>query len=295
MYCQGCGHKSDENVRFCAMCGRDISRSGKDGKSNAGNIPQRKPHAIKYTDIVGFLALFVIGIVGVYLHPTLEVGIIAYLAVGASAVWVYKDSNNFSMNKWPWALATLVIWIAAFPVYLWKTRRIKGIATGLLVIGLVIGSQFASQLYPASKHFRRGLLFMNRLQLDRAEEEFKTAIKKNADLGEAHLNLGVLYMEQGLMDAAEERFLEAKTVFEKEQPTIATNSQKEALALSMTNLAVIYTIRANEAMQILDRHQAQKHHNKALDYANNAQKLDNTNLRSAEIIRRLKNMASFYE
>jgi tetratricopeptide (TPR) repeat protein len=237
----------------------------------------------------------IVGLVGVYLHPMLEVKLVAYIALIASTAWVFADSQKFDLNRWPWTLGTLVLWAFVFPSYLWKTRRWQGLIPGLALVVTVVLLQAFPNFYPAKKHFRRGLIFASQQRLTKAEEEFKFAIQKDPTLGEAHMNLGILYMGQGLLEAAEKEFILAKDLISQHDVSVIPQKKNEAVSLCLANLAALYALRTSESIQILDRMEAKRHYQKAKEYADQSIQLDGTNVRAEELVRRLKSLATFLE
>ncbi|MBI4368709.1 MAG: tetratricopeptide repeat protein, partial [Elusimicrobia bacterium] len=151
-------------------------------------------------------------------------------------------------------------------------------------------------LYSANKHFRRGVIFAGQQKLTRAEDEFKKAIQKNPDLGEAKLNLGIIYMTQGLLNAAEKELLEAKDLMERRQPTLLANmTQNQAISFCLSNLAGVYAMKTSEAIQVLARAEAKDYYAKAKQYADQSVQLDGTNVRSQELERRLTQLETFLQ
>ncbi|MBI4369507.1 MAG: zinc-ribbon domain-containing protein, partial [Elusimicrobia bacterium] len=178
MFCTTCGQKNPDHANYCFSCGRSLKTPGKSaGKPSIMETP--------WVNVLGISALFGLGMAGIYLHPMLEVAAVAYIAVAASTIWVYRDSARHQMSKWPWTVATLALWALAFPAYLWKTRRWRGLIPGATMAVFVVGLQAFPNLYSANKHFRRGVIFAGQQKLTRAEDEFKKALQKNPDLGEA--------------------------------------------------------------------------------------------------------------
>lgn len=64
--------------------------------------------------------------------------LIGLLVVAGSAIWVLTDAadrdwlpgNSFT-KAWTWALATLILWIVAFPLYLVERRHAPRIGAGV--------------------------------------------------------------------------------------------------------------------------------------------------------------------
>ena len=249
-----------------------------------------------WVNTVAISGLFAIGMAGIYFHPMLEVAAAAYIAVAASTIWVFADSPRHNMPRWPWTLGTLALWAIAFPVYLGKTRGWRGLAPGICMSIFIVSMQVYPNLYTAKKHFRRGVIFAGQQRLTKAEEEFKMAIGKDTSLGEARLNLGIIYMTQGLLDAAEKELLQAKDLLTQKEPRLLGNmTQNQTLSFSLSNLAAVYAMRTSEAIQVLERAQANYYYAKAKQYADESVRLDADNVRSAELIRRLKQLESFLE
>lgn len=270
-------------------CGKNV---GNGSKSPAKHMTA----PVSWSNVFGISALFVIGMLGIYFHPMLEVAAAAYIAVAASTAWVFMDSVKQGLPRWPWTLGTLALWAITFPAYLWKTRGAPGLLPGVIMSVLVVSMQFFPNLYSANKHFRRGIIFAGQQRLTKAEEEFKLALEKNQNMGEARLNLGIIYMTQGLLDAAEREFLQAKDLLSQNPPKLLPNTtQNQALSLCLSNLAAVYAMRTSEAIQILDRQDAKNYYLKAKEFADEAMRLDGTNVRSTELARRLKQLESFID
>ncbi len=270
-------------------CGKHVGNSSK-GVDHAVAAP------VAWGNVLGVSGLFILGMLGIYFHPMLEVAAAAYIAVAASTVWVFMDSPKQGVPRWPWTLSTLALWALAFPAYLWKTRRIAGLIPGVIMSVMVIGIQFFPNLYSATKHFRRGVIFAGQQRLTKAEEEFKQALLKNNSMSEARLNLGIIYMTQGLLDAAEREFMQAKDLMITNPPKLLENTtQNQALSLCLSNLAAVFAMRTSEAIQILNRQDAKGYYDKAKEYADEAIRLDGDNVRSTELARRLKQLESFLD
>lgn len=292
MHCLSCGQKNPDHARFCLICGRQVAGAGfRPGPVAAGAWPVTS----SWTDILGMTALFIIGMAGIYMHPLLEVAAVAYIAVGASTVWVFLDTPKRGMPRWPWTLGTLALWVLVFPIYLWKTRGLRGFIPGLLVALVVVGMQVFPEMYSAKKHFRRGLIFAGQQRLTKAEEEFRAAVKRDAALGEAHLNLGILYMSQGLLDAAEKELLTARDLISQHGVRLIPGTKNQALSLCLANLSAVYAMRTSEAIQILDRADAKRYFAEAQKHADEAVRLDADNVRSVELVRRLQQLSTLLE
>lgn len=285
MYCPACGGKNPEQADFCMGCGKNME------KTNA-----HAPRPQTWGNIALFTGLFIVAMIGNYLHPMVEITAIAFFAVIVTTGWIYADSQKYRMNHAMWTLFNLFLWIFTFPIYLWKTRSWQGLAPGAAIVAVVVGMQIMPPLYSASKHFRRGVRFSQQQRLTPAENEFKLAISKDARMGEAHLNLGLLYMSQGFLDAAEKELLKAKDLIDAHGVKLLDSMTREqALALCLANLSAVYAMRTSEAIQILDRQQARLQFQKAKEYADAAINFDPDNVRPQELQRRLKSLATFLE
>ncbi|GEM_PF-4840753 len=288
MVCHFCSQKNPDYGSYCFSCGKHLGHN----RSQETTAPTSRQQWINTLAVTG---VFAVGVLGVYLHPMLEVSVVAYIAVIASTAWVFSDSQKHGLSRWPWTLGTLVLWALVFPAYLWKTRKLQGFIPGATVAILVLLLQLFPNLYPAKKHFRRGIIFANQQRITKAEEEFGFAIKKDPTLGEAHLNLGILYMGEGLLEAAEKELVLAKDLIDKYGTHAIPQTKNEALILCLNNLGALHAMRTSESIQALDRLEAKRSYQKAIDYANQALALDANDVRSGELLRRLKNLATFLE
>lgn len=96
--------------------------------------------------------------------------------------------------------------------YLSKNNMAKVfVFIGILVMFLTIGC--------VPNHYKQGVNYFEEQNLYKAEVEFKKAIEKTQNVGEAYYHLGVIYMKQGRLDPA---FRSFEKVLEIE-PTFSTS------------------------------------------------------------------------
>lgn len=262
---------------------------------NCGKGTAAQAAGPSWTDTLGVTLLLLIGIAGVYMHPLLEIGVIVYIAIAASAVWVFSDATHRHQKRWPWTFGTIGLWFLVFPTYLAKTRGAKGLIPGILIVATVTAMTLFPEMYTAKKHYKRGQIYAGQQRLTKAEEEFKASIMRDKTFGEAHLNLGILYMSQGLLDAAEKELIISKDLLDKHGIKVGPGTRNQALSLCLANLSAVHAMHTNEAIQLLDRASAKMHFEKAQKYADEALRLDPDNVRSAELVRRLQQLAAMLE
>ena len=154
-----------------------------------------------------------------------------------------------------------------------KTIRSCAVCLGSLMI--LTGFSAPAPGPSPSHYYNKGLAYEQAGRYDRAEQQFKRAIRVNPTMAEAHLALGAVYLKAGRIDEAEATTLIALVTLPRSQ--LWGSSYRNTLSMAYNNMGVVEEWRAVREVLEFDLTDAEAHRANAESLYRNALELDPRN------------------
>ena len=136
-----------------------------------------------------------------------------------------------------------------------------------------------------SHYYNKGLAYEQAGRYDRAERQFKRAIRVNPTMAKAHLALGAVYLKAGRIDEAEATIITAIVTLPRSQ--LWGSSYRSTLSMAYNNMGVVEEWRAVREVLEFELTEAEAHRANAESLYQNALKLDPRNSLALGNLRRL--------
>ncbi len=144
--------------------------------------------------------------------------------------------------------------------------------TGFGILMIFAGYSPPASDTPPSYYYNKGLAYEQAGRYDRAERQFKRALRKSPLMAEAHLALGAVYLKTGRIEEAETSLLKVIETLPRSQIRGATYNT--TLSMAYNNMGVIEEMRAAKAIYRFDLTAAETHRLKTSSLYQNALEFD---------------------
>lgn len=198
MFCSKCGTQNPDEAVYCCSCGCQISNNQQPQNANqsASKAPPVPSANVDYEIVLlaipllgSLLNFFWIGSLSLIQGPQEKLMFICVLVVAGTAITASLEASKLGMTKdktrgtsspVEWLISLVLIWVIAYPMYLYK-RKYFG-PKNRLIVGILLAIMFVGSMFIMNSAINDQISEVQR-EISKSQQELQESLEQLQQYG----------------------------------------------------------------------------------------------------------------